>query len=209
MNINKGSVMVAALLLSIFTLCGSASLSAELCNSIQALAGSLLLPPIDPPAQCPEGFVDPETEGPYYKKGSPERADLVEEGVVGDPITLSGYVFDKNCNPVAGAWLDFWQTDGNGDYDNRGYKLRGHQYTDKQGRYLLRTVMPRPYPGRTSHIHVKVAGEVDGAIVTSQLYFPNRSRNAGDPIFSPSMVIDLEKGEDGSYRGYFNFRLNQ
>jgi protocatechuate 3,4-dioxygenase beta subunit len=161
------------------------------------------------PTQCPEIFVDPTTEGPYYKKGSPERTDLIEEGTVGEPITLSGYVFDKDCSPVPGAWLDFWQADGNGNYDNRGYRLRGHQFTDKQGKYLLRTVMPGAYPGRTSHIHVKVAKKAGDELITSQLYFPGRSQNARDPIFSASMVIKLDKSKDGSNIGYFNFRLNQ
>jgi hypothetical protein len=159
--------------------------------------------------KCPESFVDPATEGPYYKTGSPERSDLIEEGVIGEPITLTGYVFDKDCNPVAGAWLDFWQADGNGNYDNRGYRLRGHQLTDKQGKYLLHTVIPGEYPGRTSHIHVKVAKQAGGAITTSQLYFPERKQNAADRLFSKSMVIMLDKSKDGRNVGHFNFRLNQ
>jgi hypothetical protein len=160
-------------------------------------------------AKCPDTFIDQATEGPYYKTGSPERSDLIEEGVIGEPITLTGYVFDKDCNPVAGAWLDFWQANGNGNYDNRGYRLRGHQFTDKRGKYLLRTVMPGEYPGRTSHIHVKVGKQADGVITTSQLYFPGRKQNAEDRIFSKSMVIMLDKSMDGGNVGYFNFRLNQ
>jgi protocatechuate 3,4-dioxygenase beta subunit len=209
MNLRKSIFLAGALLLLIFTLRTWPSLSAESSSSVQALFSSILFPSSNTPAQCPEIFVDPTTEGPYYKKGSPERTNLVEEGTVGDPITLTGYVFDKNCNPVPNAWLDFWQTDGSGNYDNRGYKLRGHQYTDKDGKYLLRTVIPRPYPGRTSHIHVKVAKQAGKDIITSQLYFPGRSQNARDPIFSASMVIKLDKNEEGKNLGYFNFRLNQ
>jgi len=209
MNRNKSIFFSAAILLMIFTLCTWPSLFAESSSSVQALFPIILFSLNNTPIQCPEKFVDPTTEGPYYKKGSPERTNFIEEGIVGDPITLSGYVFDKDCNPVPGAWLDFWQTDGNGNYDNRGYKLRGQQYTDKQGKYLLRTVMPRAYPGRTSHIHVKVSKQAGEGIITSQLYFPDRSQNARDPIFSASMVIKLDKSEDGRIKGYFNFRLNQ
>jgi hypothetical protein len=69
--------------------------------------------------------------------------------------------------------------------------------------------MPGEYPGRTSHIHVKVGKQADGVITTSQLYFPGRKQNAEDRIFSKSMVIMLDKSMDGGNVGYFNFRLNQ
>jgi hypothetical protein len=209
MDLNKGVLIAAAVLLWTYAFWTQSPLFAEAIGRVRVMAPNILFSLCNGPVQCPENFVDPTTEGPYYKKGSPERTDLVEEGVVGEPITLSGYVFDKNCNPIPGAWLDFWQADGKGNYDNHGYKLRGHQYTDEQGKYLLRTVMPGAYPGRTSHIHVKVAKKASGKIITSQLYFPGRSQNARDPVFSAPMVIKLDKSEDGSNRGSFNFRLNQ
>jgi len=209
MNWKRGNFIAAAVLLSTYVFCTCPSLPAESVEGVQAIVTGMPPSPGDDWTQCPEEFVDPATEGPYYKNGSPERTDLVEKETVGEPVALSGYVFDKNCNPVPGAWLDFWQADGNGSYDNRGYKLRGHQFTDKNGKYMLQTVIPGAYPGRTSHIHVKVTGKTGGAVITSQLYFPGRSRNAEDPIFSPSMVIRLDKSEDGGTRGHFNFRLNQ
>jgi protocatechuate 3,4-dioxygenase beta subunit len=209
MDPDRGIFIATAVLLSICSFCTWSSLFADSVGMVKVIVPSALFSPVGGPAQCPENYVDPTTEGPYYKKGSPERTDLIEEGTVGEPITLSGYVLDKDCSPVPAAWLDFWQADGNGSYDNRGYKLRGHQFTDKQGKYVLRTVMPGAYPGRTSHIHVKVAKKAGGEAITSQLYFPGRSQNARDPIFSASMVIKLEKDKDGSNRGYFDFRLNQ
>jgi protocatechuate 3,4-dioxygenase beta subunit len=202
-------LIAAAMLLSFSAFWVWSSSFAEPIEKVPAMLSNVLFSLADNPAQCPENYVDPTTEGPYYKKGSPERTDLIEDGTVGKPITLSGHVLDRNCDPVPGAWLDFWQADGNGKYDNRGYRLRGHQFTDKHGKYLLRTVMPGAYPGRTSHIHVKLAKKAGGKIITSQLYFPGRSRNATDPIFSASMVIKLDKSEDGSNRGYFDFRLNR
>jgi protocatechuate 3,4-dioxygenase beta subunit len=161
------------------------------------------------PAACPETFIDPETEGPYYKTGSPERIDLTEEGTAGERFTLTGYVFDKDCKPVAGAWLDFWHADGNGVYDNAGFKLRGHQFTDQQGRYILKTVLPGEYTGRTNHIHVKVGKQAGGPAATSQLYFPEGKRNAIDMIFNKSMLVTMGKDKDGKKTGFFNFKLNQ
>jgi protocatechuate 3,4-dioxygenase beta subunit len=161
------------------------------------------------PEACPETFIDQETEGPYYKTGSPERANLIEDATMGERFTLTGYVFDKECKPVAGAWLDFWQADGNGSYDNADYKLRGHQFTDKQGRYFLKTVLPGEYPGRTNHIHIKVNKHTDGNAATSQLYFPGGRLNASDHIFSKTMLVTMGKGSDGQKIGFFNFKLNQ
>jgi len=57
---------------------------------------------------------------------------------------------------VGGALLDFWQADAAGDYDNTGFRLRGHQFSGADGRFRLATVVPGLYPGRTRHIHVKV-----------------------------------------------------
>lgn len=161
------------------------------------------------PIPCPESFMERATEGPYYKTGSPERRDLLEEGIPGVPIILTGYVYDKKCRPIPEAWIDFWQTDGNGSYDNRGYKLRGHQYTDKNGKYLLRTVLPGEYPGRTNHIHVKVRGHKGGAVTTSQLYFPGSRLNESDRIFSSTMLVTVTTGKNGEKVAFFNFRLNQ
>src|SRR2546423_512664 len=61
------------------------------------------------------------TEGPYYKAGAPQRATLSATGVAGTPLVLTGYVLSTSCQPIANAKLDFWQADGNGNYDNSGY----------------------------------------------------------------------------------------
>ena len=98
----------------------------------------------------------PQTEGPYFKPSSPERIELFEDGMAGQPIELVGLVLTRACKPLAGALLDFWQADDKGHYDNSGFRLRGHQFTDAEGRYRLRSVVPGVYPGRTRHIHVKV-----------------------------------------------------
>src|SRR5947209_256518 len=49
-----------------------------------------------------------QTEGPFYKAGSPERMSLREAGSAGTPLTVTGYVFSTACKPIAHAWLDFW-----------------------------------------------------------------------------------------------------
>ena len=137
-----------------------------------------------------------QTEGPYYKPDTPKRNSLFEAGMSGTRLILVGYVLDQNCQPLPNAWLDFWQADANGAYDTAGYRLRGHQFTDGQGRYYLETILPGLYSSRPiEHIHVKVRPEA-GQEITSQLYFP------GQPV--EGLTVTLE--DRGDYQvGYFNF----
>src|SRR5262249_8724534 len=117
-----------------------------------------------------------ETEGPFFKPRSPRRASLIESAVLGTPIVVTGRVFSRGCHPLAGVLLDFWHADRNGEYDNAGFRCRGHQFTDASGRYRLETIVPGLYPGRTRHIHVKVQSP-HGRVLTTQLYFPGEQRN--------------------------------
>src|SRR6266516_7327631 len=131
-----------------------------------------------------------QTEGPFYKPNSPERTSLREPGISGTLLTVTGYVLSTRCQPIAHALLDFWQADSNVNYDNVGFRLRGHQYTDKQGRYSLDTIVPGEYPGRTRHIHVKVQAP-GGPILTTQLFFPDVAYNTQDGIYNPSLLVQL------------------
>src|SRR5215813_8186480 len=80
-----------------------------------------------------------QTAGPFFKPRSPERASLLEPGMPGTRIVLTGAILSTSCQPIAGALLDFWQADDRGAYDNTGFRLRGHQFADEQGRYRLET----------------------------------------------------------------------
>jgi len=145
------------------------------------------------------------TEGPYFKANSPERASLLEPGMAGTKLTLSGYVLNTDCQPAAGARLDFWQADASGQYDNSGYTLRGHQFSDSDGRYQLETVVPGLYPGRTEHIHVKVNAP-NGPVLTTQLFFPGVSQNDQDRIYDPALLLDIQQAGD-ILSADFNFIL--
>ena len=165
---------------------------------------------LDPTLACADDDdVDPtlaETEGPYFTPNSPERTSLLESGIGGTVLVVSGLVLTRSCQPVAGALLDFWQADDAGQYDNAGYRLRGHQFTDARGAYRLETVVPGLYPGRTRHIHVKVQASSQ-SILTTQLYFPGESRNASDGIFDASLLMQIAGAATGK-AGQFNFVLD-
>ncbi len=132
---------------------------------------SATLPPT-PDCGDDDDITPRQTEGPFYTPNSPERTSLLEPGITGTKITVTGQVLTTDCKPVANALVDFWHADDNGEYDNVGYKLRGHQFTDAAGRYNLRTFVPGLYPGRTRHFHVKVQAP-NQRILTTQLYFPD------------------------------------
>jgi protocatechuate 3,4-dioxygenase beta subunit len=157
---------------------------------------------------CDDGDDDPtppQTEGPYFTTNSPERASLVEAGMVGTRLTLSGRVLSMTCQPVARAKLDFWQADDSGVYDNAGFRLRGHLYTDANGRFTLQTIVPGLYPGRTRHLHVK-AQAPNKPVLTTQLYFPEEARNTKDRIFSPKLLMNVSDSGRGRSAA-FNFVL--
>jgi protocatechuate 3,4-dioxygenase beta subunit len=144
-----------------------------------------------------------QTEGPYFKPDSPLRASLIEPGLTGTPIVVTGMVLSTTCQPVARALIDVWHADDRGAYDTAGFRLRGHQFTDDQGRYRLETIVPGIYVGRTRHFHLKVQAP-NRPVLTTQLYFPGEAVNARDPIFSPELVMRMTETTTGK-AGSFDF----
>lgn len=147
-----------------------------------------------------------QTEGPFFKPMSPERADLIETGMAGQPMELVGFVLTRGCKPVPGALVDLWHADNAGDYDNAGYRMRGHQFADAQGRFRFRTIVPGSYPGRTRHFHVKVQPK-GGRVLTTQLYFPGEPGNRTDGLFRRELLMRTAKSE-GDVAGRFDFVLD-
>ena len=144
-----------------------------------------------------------QTEGPYFKTSSPEKANLYADVNNGTRLVVTGAVVTTSCQPVSRALIDVWQADASGNYDNSGYRLRGHLYTDATGRYRFETVVPGLYPGRTRHIHVKVQAP-NGPILTTQLYFPGEPRNASDGIYSRDLEMAISDAADGR-NGVYDF----
>ena len=140
-----------------------------------------------------------QTEGPFFTPNSPLRASLIENGSTADRLVLTGLVLSPKCVPVAGALVDLWHSDESGAYDIRGFRFRGHQFTDAQGRYRFETIVPALYPGRTRHYHVKVQAP-GRRVLTTQLYFPNEAANRRDGIYRPELEMKVAKSE-----GAFDF----
>jgi protocatechuate 3,4-dioxygenase beta subunit len=161
-----------------------------------------------PTPACDDGD-DPtlaQTEGPYFTPNSPERASLLEAGLGGRRLVVAGTVLTTDCRPVRRALLDFWQADDAGQYDNQGYRLRGHQFSDAEGAWRLETVVPGLYTGRTRHIHVKVQAP-DGPVLTTQLYFPGEPANDRDGIFRPELLLADVRDRGDTRQASFTFVL--
>ncbi len=158
----------------------------------------------DASISCSRNPLPELTEGPYFLEGSPRRQDIRDDAD-GTLLILEGYVLDTNCKPIPGAWIDFWQADGRGEYDLTGFTLRGHQATDESGRYKLFTVVPGEYLTRTEHIHFKIKATENSRVITSQLFLPNAERNTTDSIFDPALIIDMRDAPDGGKSATYNF----
>ncbi len=161
------------------------------------ILGAALLLPLEGLAQTCGVITPRQTEGPFFTPSSPKRISLIEPNSNAARFVLTGVVLSAKCKPVPNALLDFWHSDEQGAYDNRGFRYRGHQHADAQGRYRLETIVPAEYPGRTRHFHVKVQAP-GGRILTTQLYFPGDPGNARDGLYRAE--LEMKKINPGESR---------
>lgn len=183
---------------------------------LQAGAGLIVLVPIlghrQTLAQTPACDDEPtprQIEGPYFTPQSPRRSNLTD-GLSGEALLLEGRVLSTACMPVANAIVDLWSCDANGEYDNAGFRLRGHQVTDAQGRFRFVTLKPGSYGNssfrRTPHLHVKVQAPLT-PLLTTQLYFPDEPLNHRDSFFNKALVVNLKQGTRQTQTATFDFVL--
>jgi protocatechuate 3,4-dioxygenase beta subunit len=104
-----------------------------------------------------------QEEGPFYIDLAQVRQDIVENRP-GVPLGLALTVVDSDtCEPIRDAAVDIWHCDALGVYSGEPSEgsegetyLRGIQLTNGNGLAEFATIYPGQYPGRTTHIHVKV-----------------------------------------------------
>ena len=156
--------------------------------SLRATGASL-----PPTPECRgEGATPRQTEGPFYTPQTPLKSSFLADAE-GERLVLQGYVLDTRCRPLAGSWVDLWHADATGAYDNRGFRLRGHQFADAGGRYRFETIVPGLYPGRTRHFHVKLRAQGARRELTTQLYFPGEPENARDGLYRRELLMALDR----------------
>ena len=131
-------------------------------------------------------------EGPFYKLGAPVRSELLERGMAGTPLTVTGRVLDTSGRPLKGALLDIGRPITPGPTTTPASGCGDGFYTGDDGRYTLRTIKPLHYGApddmRPAHIHVK-ASAGDSPILTTQLYFKGDPWNHHDPDVRPTLMM--------------------
>ena len=183
----------------------------------EALAGSFLLAgsAVVPGSEAAKPVTPAQTEGPFYPDmdNNLTRVQGAKKKPKGDSIYMHGKVFDKEGKPVERAVVEIWQTDNNGIYNHAGdqrqagrdlnFQFFGRSVTDKNGRYVFKTIKPAAYGVRDDwrrppHIHYKVyrRGFED---LTTQLYFAGDPLNEKDGIYNnvpkkdrPSVTIEFQ-----------------
>lgn len=143
-----------------------------------------------------------QTLGPFYPRNAGERPRQTDADLLafdgdrllsrGVPLYLTGRTLDRRGNPIAQAEVEIWQCDANAVYHHpaggaeserdphfQGY---GRALSEADGRFHFRTIRPVPYPGRTPHIHVRIAPR-SGGVLATQLYLPDEPGNPRDFLF--------------------------
>jgi protocatechuate 3,4-dioxygenase beta subunit len=163
-----------------------------------------------PPLVC-EPTAD-NIEGPFWKPGSPFRAQLSDAKTRGHRMSIGGQVLGADCRPLPGAVLDVWHADGAGAYDHTGWRLRGQLTADQDGRWHVDSVVPGNYLNgsryRPRHVHFKLAAAGHREL-TTQLYFPGDPYNDGDHWFVASLMLAQvgPSRDTPGFRGRFDFVL--
>jgi protocatechuate 3,4-dioxygenase beta subunit len=121
---------------------------------------------------------EPDSLGPFYKPGAPERSS------VGKGYVLSGSVKSaRDCSPVRRARIEFWLTGPDGTYDDRH---RATVYSDNAGNYHFESNTPKEYVWRPPHIHILVSADDFKTLVTQHYPVKNRSEGIFDIVLIPA-----------------------
>ena len=135
-----------------------------------------------------------ETAGPFPTKSpsSYVRSNIVD-GRTGVPFTVNITIKNKNatnCAVLAGAIVDIWHCDKDGNYSEYGgtgmqstdytavHFLRGRQVTDANGLVSFTSIFPGWYTGRATHIHVHIYNASGTSLKITQIAFPEGSSSA-------------------------------
>lgn len=169
----------------------------------------------DPRMQAVCSITPAETDGPYYLNLNLYRTNITE-GLPGLPLRVFVNVVQAStCAPIPNAVVDIWHCDAAGRYSGFAQQgtqgqtfLRGIQNTDVNGMTFFDTIYPGWYPGRTTHIHVKVR-PTGTSVLTSQMYFkqrlstriyafspynthgPSSTTNTQDGLYLPATVMNV------------------
>ena len=129
---------------------------------------------------------------PEYIPGAPMRTSFLRDDVADQQrIRLFGRALTTTCEPLRDARIDFWHTDQGGAYDMQGHKFRGAQRTDRDGRFVLETVMAGRYNG-PPHIHFLLVARPHGRpqplMLSGTITFPTAEEYAAAKDHPPDLL---------------------
>jgi hydroxyquinol 1,2-dioxygenase len=163
--------------------------------------------------------------GPFYVEGRPEAANGadISDGVTGTPMFVTGRVVNDRGEPIGGAKVNTWHSDGEGFYDvqqteklHNELSMRALLTTDDDGRFWYRSITPRYYPVptdgpcgeilraanrspmRPQHVHFWFHAEGYEPLIT-QLFWRDDPYIGHDAVFADldSLVADFVRHEPG------------
>ena len=125
--------------------------------------------------------------GPFYRPNAPTRQNMIFDGLSGTIVELKGVVYKSDCiTPLQNALVEIWHCNTNGEYDNGSKKFnqRAKWFTNKNGEYSFRTILPGKYLNgsdyRPAHIHFRIT-EKNSKELISQIYFKGDPHISNDP----------------------------
>jgi protocatechuate 3,4-dioxygenase alpha subunit len=174
------------------------------------------------------------TIGPFFPRTLFRAADndlrrVTEEAAPtarGQAILLRGQVTREGGVPCLNMILEAWQADAGGRFDHPLDPQRhladpdflgwGRAWTDADGRYEFRTVLPGGYDDpagrRAPHINIAVMGAGLMKRAQTTVFFPgDEAANAADPVLSlvaPALRAKLVARPDGEEGGIAVFRFD-
>ena len=182
----------------------------------------------------PQGCTEATVFGPFHVEGAPhfENGADVANGAVGEPCVVRGRVLGLGGAAVAGADIEVWQADAEGNYDVQypdldKFQARGVLKSGAGGSFTFRTIVAEPYPipvdgpvgdmlratkchpWRPAHLHFMIKAPGYETLVTHVFRSGDRYLDS-DAVFGvrQSLVADWVKQPDGVYRLDFDFVLN-
>ena len=182
----------------------------------------------------PPGCTEVTVFGPFHVEIAPHYEDGADiaNGAKGEPCLVRGRVLGLNGEAVAGAAIDVWQADAQGNYDVQYQGLDHHQargvlQSGPDGRFEFRSVLAESYPiphdgpvgqllratarhaWRPAHLHFMIVADGYEPLVTHVFRRGDQYLDS-DAVFGvrESLVADWLRQPDGSYLLEYEFVLN-
>ena len=163
--------------------------------------------------------------GPFWRMHSPTTphgGSIVRSPTPGPALFTHCRVLDDKKKPVANAEIDVWHASTTGMYENQDkdqadHNLRGKFFTDADGRFNFRSILPAGYPiptdgpagelvlyqkrepWRPAHLHFLIHKPGFKTLVT-QVFVPGVKYIDCDVVFgvTKSLIGEYKKHESGT-----------